>query len=55
VRTNGTFRSFRDTVAICKADRRPFDGYLPDGPEPDVPQGESDAELWTALVGLARS
>jgi hypothetical protein len=55
VRANGTSRNLSDTVAICKADRKPFDGYLPDGPEPDLPQDESDIELWTALVGLARS
>jgi pimeloyl-ACP methyl ester carboxylesterase len=42
-------------VATCKADRAPFDGYLPDGPEPDISEGEVDLELWTALVGLARS
>jgi pimeloyl-ACP methyl ester carboxylesterase len=51
----GASRNPSEAIATCKADRTPFDGYLPDGPEPDLPQDESDHELWTALVGLARS
>lgn len=41
--------------ALCGADRTPFDGYAPNGPIPDLPEGETDEGLWHALVGLNRA
>ena len=36
---------------LCEPDRLPFDGYKK-GKVPALPQGETDEELWEALVGL---
>ncbi|TKA78278.1 hypothetical protein B0A55_04752 [Friedmanniomyces simplex] len=40
--------------ALCEVDRKPFDGYDAKGPVPELPEGETDAEMWEALVGLNR-
>lgn len=37
--------------ALCEPDRLPFDGYGP-GSKPPLPEGETDQDLWDALVGL---
>lgn len=37
--------------ALCEANRVPFDGYTK-GEMPDLPEGETDEELWKALVSL---
>ena len=37
--------------ALCKPDRVPFDGYKT-GSMPEMPKGETDREMWDALVGL---
>ncbi|OQO10087.1 hypothetical protein B0A48_04443 [Cryoendolithus antarcticus] len=42
-----------DKMRVCSPDRLPFDGYteLEDVP---LPEGETDVEMWEALVGLNR-
>ena len=37
--------------ALCEPDRLPLDGYTKDS-VPELPKGETDKELWEALVGL---
>ncbi|KAK0838667.1 hypothetical protein LTR03_011845 [Friedmanniomyces endolithicus] len=41
--------------AECGVDRKPFDGYDAKGPVPDLPEGETDKNMWEALVGLNRA
>lgn len=38
---------------LCRPDRVPLDGYTGES-EAGMPEGESDGEMWEALVGLNR-
>jgi hypothetical protein len=40
--------------ALCGVDRRPLDGYTRES-EVSLPDGETDEELWKAIVGLNRA
>ncbi|KAK5727750.1 hypothetical protein LTR17_012512 [Elasticomyces elasticus] len=38
--------------ALCEVDRQPLDGHHAEGPVPKLPEGETDPELWEALIKL---
>ncbi|KAK3068675.1 hypothetical protein LTR53_013562 [Teratosphaeriaceae sp. CCFEE 6253] len=39
---------------LCEVDVGPLRGYSPKGAVPELPEGETDEELWKAIVGLNR-
>lgn len=41
------------TGKLCEPDRKPLDGYTEDA-EIRLPDGETDEEMWEAVVGLNR-
>lgn len=47
----GSLDDYDGYGALCEPSRQPFDGYDKDS-APPLPEGESDKELWEALVAL---
>jgi pimeloyl-ACP methyl ester carboxylesterase len=47
----GGLEDYEGYGAVCEQNRQPFDGYNK-GTIPGIPKGETDTELWQALVGL---